>query len=650
MRRFAKVTFRPLAAVMLAAAVSHAHAAPAPKVKWEARVPDTVEGNINVADLRGNGQWDVLFNTRDYGIVFCLDAQGRERWRYEPPEQVRLCASVAVLEEPASGKKRVLSLSRDGWLYCLDAEGRVSWQRKLWAGSLYGGPVMATDATGETVIAVTGEDGRVHNLTPEGAIRWVFACPNSIYDPAAVGDVDGDGRAEVLWGCKDDFFYCLASDGRMKWRIKTGAENASGPILIDLDGNGSIEALFGSWDRNLYCAEGKTGRVLWQAPSDGQITNSTAAADLDGDGRPEVLYGGHKKLFCVDAGGKPKWTFVPQDAEEMIVSYPPVVGDVTGDGRPEVIFGSKNGTLYCLSAKGELVWSRSISLVNIVSGPALHDIDNDGLLEIVYATSGGDVICLATRGSARTKAAWPLGRVHATLNANLGPLGLVAEGVETASTIPHGSPAGGTRAAFDGVLNVQQSQEKKEGPVIDWLMGQNYASFADIGRVRLYTESRDAERPLRGNLEMTVTGDGKQTAEFLMPLEPPSGSAVIEVSLPDLLTDAGEQRVDARLLDDAGGVQAHTVLEVSKVLRAPLRQQAARLLDRLQDEEGKGLDAPSRLSVELMRRLIGYAQVDLEGMELERARQILSQIDARLSKPGPLGGAPATAPSNPDYA
>ncbi len=67
--------------------------------------------------------------------------------------------------------------------------------------------------------------------------------------------------------------------------------------------------------------------------------------------------------------------------------------DVDGDGRPEILIASGTGYVYCLDARGVLLWQRRLGL-------AVHDLVlADGI--IVAGTEDGEIHALDGSGKSR---------------------------------------------------------------------------------------------------------------------------------------------------------------------------------------------------------------------------------------------------------
>jgi len=88
-------------------------------------------------------------------------------------------------------------------------------------------------------------------------------------------------------------------------------------------------------------------------------------------------------LYAVDTDGK-------LQLEITATTYrlsTPAVGDVDGDAIPDIVFGADDGTVYCVSADGRLIWERKLAGGRFGrSVPLIADADGDGASEVYMTT------------------------------------------------------------------------------------------------------------------------------------------------------------------------------------------------------------------------------------------------------------------------
>ncbi|MEM5510632.1 hypothetical protein WNY98_17310 [Pseudoalteromonas sp. AS71] len=92
------------------------------------------------------------------------------------------------------------------------------------------------------------------------------------------------------------------------------------------------------------------GQVLWNNPLSGYMNHDIWAADITQDGVDEVLAAnadGH--VYCLSSKGELLWSFKPNDVPMYSVTV------VHKDGKPYVVAGSYDKSVYYLDHKGKLV-------------------------------------------------------------------------------------------------------------------------------------------------------------------------------------------------------------------------------------------------------------------------------------------------------
>ena len=107
-------------------------------------------------------------------------------------------------------------------------------------------------------------------------------------------------------------------------------------------------------------------------------------ADLEGKGKLDILVAdsrGH--LDALDAQGHLRLEIA---ATHYRVSVP-AVGDVNGDGRPEIIFGTEAGEVYCVNARGDLLWSTRLDGCFGRALPVIADPGRQGRYQVYFPTA-----------------------------------------------------------------------------------------------------------------------------------------------------------------------------------------------------------------------------------------------------------------------
>jgi hypothetical protein len=141
--------------------------------------------------------------------------------------------------------------------------------------------------------------------------------------------------------------------------------------------------------------------MKWICHTANYILSSPALADINGDGHLEVLvHSFDGNLYCLSCRGEPIWTY-PMSSYGITS---PAIADIDGDGKLEILMIDDNGgggVFSCLSSTGMLKWS-FYTPYTIPSSPAIADIDGDGKPEVVvkaiWDSMGIYVYCLNSTG------------------------------------------------------------------------------------------------------------------------------------------------------------------------------------------------------------------------------------------------------------
>lgn len=141
------------------------------------------------------------------------------------------------------------------------------------------------------------------------------------------------------------------------------------------------------------------GEALWTVSFEKAVANPVTVADLDGDGTAETVAElSDATVVCLDNAGKTRWTQSLKKGAEALGLI--AAADVHPEPGVELIVGRMDGWLYCLSAKGEVLW-RFFGDRFRVGHAAVGDVDANGFAEIVYGTDNGDIYCLSGLGGVK---------------------------------------------------------------------------------------------------------------------------------------------------------------------------------------------------------------------------------------------------------
>lgn len=195
--------------------------------RWRSPLPGLPWGALAVA-----ATGDVYLSADQ---VVCLDAGGKERWRFEAGEP---CVAAPAL---GAGGEVVVG-SWDRRVYCLDAAaGHVRWSAEV-DMQVYGGAAIGAD--GGVYVGTRG--GVLHAFDRAGRPRWTAAAGDGIYGTPALS-----ATGQVVFAADDGVVRAVdARTGRETRRHATGRDVRSSVLLL-ADGRIAV----GSWDFHLYILE-----------------------------------------------------------------------------------------------------------------------------------------------------------------------------------------------------------------------------------------------------------------------------------------------------------------------------------------------------------------------------------------------------------
>jgi outer membrane protein assembly factor BamB len=259
------------------------------------------EGNVTV------GPDGLLYAGCDDGHLYCVDAQGRERWSF--------ATGMMIWSAPAfDPTARWLAFgSLDKRLYVLDrASGR---EIAHYTGGAEFKSSPAIDDEGRIYAGCS--DGSLYALVLEGGARlvrrWSFATRGEVYSSPALAD------DRLVFGSQDGSVYAVSTSGELAWRYETGSRVSASP-LVTRDG----VVLVGAKNGRLYALDLATGKRLWsfKASRSSRQANLDSSPALDPSGR--VLVGSYDGSIY----GIP-FEFAAQNPADPRVSLDP------GDDRPD---------------------------------------------------------------------------------------------------------------------------------------------------------------------------------------------------------------------------------------------------------------------------------------------------------------------------
>jgi outer membrane protein assembly factor BamB len=272
----------------------------------------------------------IVFNGMVYigdldGVVHAVDLiEGKERWKFKPPESDGFKASAGY----SNGFVCVGDLG--GVFYCLDAAtGKKLWSRKA-EGAIDGSPAFYK---GRVIFG--SEDNNLYCVDlKSGKDVWKLTLPDQIQCTPTVLD-----NLAFLAGCDGNFHVV---------DLEKGTE---APPPVDIEGpSGQTPAIvgdtayFGTEAGTFFAIDWKKRAVLWRWENTAHAELIASVAALP----DEVIFASHDRhVRAVDAKGKVLWTF---PTHGRIDSSPVVVEN-------RVFFGSADGRIYALDrTSGKKVW------------------------------------------------------------------------------------------------------------------------------------------------------------------------------------------------------------------------------------------------------------------------------------------------------
>lgn len=304
------------------------------------------------------------YNQHNFGILWAINPDGSEKWRYETGNIIAESGSMApwLRGSAAIGHEgTIYVVSDDGVLHAVNPDGTLKWkflayENKGWFRGLHGKPpIVGLDGT--IYFAAEGEyklfdmskrEARLFAIKPDGSLKWDFKLVEgklfaSEYPPSIGPDgniyVDnGDGTATML--------YAINPNGTKAWEFPVGMLAASSPVV-----GADSTVYIGGWSYissqyriKLYAIH-PDGTEKWLFPKSGdpekyggQLANPVIGADNN------IYFGYHTSSY---AGGDGRLYALRPDGTSLW-SNPPSLGAI--GNSPAVI--APDGTLYVGTGEG----------------------------------------------------------------------------------------------------------------------------------------------------------------------------------------------------------------------------------------------------------------------------------------------------------
>lgn len=134
---------------------------------------------------------------------------------------------------------------------------------------------------------------------------------------------------------------------------------------------------------------------LWTSNATGGGASGVAIADLTGDGRLEIVFGGTDGfVYCLDARGHLIWR--TQVSATQSIPYTPQVADMDRSGKDSIIAVTNDPSVVRLDSTGKILWRFNSTNIFYTSG-TLVDVNGDGVLDVLMGGNMKQVIALDGR-------------------------------------------------------------------------------------------------------------------------------------------------------------------------------------------------------------------------------------------------------------
>ena len=278
------------------------------KKKWEFDSPDGFvttpvydSGNLYLGDM--------------LGIFRCVDAQGKEIWKFETDVEINSSANIY--------KDSILFGSQNAKLYALSkTNGALVWQHEV-NDQIQSSITLAGDR-----VFLAGCDSQLHVISAAHGkeLGTIEIQSPTIATPAAMGDV-------VYFGTeKADFFAVDWKKIQTRWQR---ADPKGGTSIRSSAAVTEGHVVFGARNRKLYSLNPDTGQENWAVTLKNKVDSSPVIV-----GNRVVAASTDGRIYVIDLkDGKKLWE---KQFNGSFVGSP-----AFGQGR--IIIATDEGVVYCLS-------------------------------------------------------------------------------------------------------------------------------------------------------------------------------------------------------------------------------------------------------------------------------------------------------------
>ncbi len=211
-------------------------------------IEGTGRTSASILDIDYDGFADIVMRINSQ--IVCLNHRGEKKWTFDLQDNISRSGAPVVADLEQDGLMEVIftgGLSGQPYIFCLDNEGKEKWRYAVGMGVPFAVAVGDLDHDGYLEVVSSGD--KVYFLRFDGSeYRSPVNIPNlnSTMMPV-IGDIDRDGELEII--ITNSTVHCLDHLGNVRWETPWVHNMiTSSPVIADLNGNGTLEMLYGSYD------------------------------------------------------------------------------------------------------------------------------------------------------------------------------------------------------------------------------------------------------------------------------------------------------------------------------------------------------------------------------------------------------------------